>query len=97
MAHSTDATFGAWQTDRPTTGLGRLEGTACTAGVRDARVHDARHTAGTLLIEQGVHPRVVMEILGHSDLQLTQRYTHASTAMAAEAAERMNRALWGTN
>jgi integrase len=66
------------------------------AGVRDARVHDARHTAGTLLIEQGVHPRVVMEILGHSDLRLTQRYTHASSAMAADAAERMNRALWGT-
>jgi integrase len=65
------------------------------AGVRDARVHDARHTAGTLLIEQGVHPRVVMEILGHSDLRLTQRYTHASSAMAADAAERMNRALWG--
>ena len=29
------------------------------AGVRDARVHGARHTAATLLIEQGVHIRVV--------------------------------------
>jgi integrase len=67
-----------------------------SAGVRDGRVHDARHTAGTLLIEHGVHPRVVMEILGHSDLRLTQRYTHASSAMAADAAERMDRALWGT-
>ncbi len=28
------------------------------AGVREARLHDARHTAGTLLIEQGVHIRV---------------------------------------
>jgi len=30
--------------------------------VRDARVHDARHTAATLLIEQGVHIRVVQEV-----------------------------------
>jgi len=37
------------------------------AGVRDARVHDARHTAATLLPAQGVDQRVVMEILGHSD------------------------------
>ncbi|WP_425563942.1 tyrosine-type recombinase/integrase [Nonomuraea longicatena] len=40
--------------------------------VRDARVHDARHTAGTLLIEQRVHVRTVPEILGHSNIRLTQ-------------------------
>jgi integrase len=34
------------------------------AGVRDGRLHDARHTAATLLIEQGVHIRVVQEC-GH--------------------------------
>jgi integrase len=36
------------------------------AGVRDGRLHDARHTAGSLLVEQGVHIRVVQEILGHA-------------------------------
>ncbi|MER6514669.1 tyrosine-type recombinase/integrase [Nonomuraea sp. NPDC001636] len=36
------------------------------AGVRDVRVHDARHTAATLPIEQGVHIRVVQEILCHT-------------------------------
>lgn len=32
------------------------------------RFHDLRHTCATLLLAQGVHPRVVMEILGHSRL-----------------------------
>src|SRR4051794_2241355 len=34
------------------------------AGVRDVRLHDSRHTAATLLLAAGVHPRVVMELLG---------------------------------
>ena len=33
--------------------------------VREVRLHDGRHTAATLLLSEGVHPRVVMEILGH--------------------------------
>jgi len=65
------------------------------AGVRDARVHDGRHTAGTLLMEQGVHVRTVMEVLGHSDLRLTQRYTHVASPAAKDAAARMGAALWG--
>jgi integrase len=46
------------------------------SGVRDARLHDARHTAATLLLAQGVDQRVVMEILGHSQISMTTRYTH---------------------
>ena len=65
------------------------------AGVRDARVHDGRHTAATLLLEYGVDVRVVMEILGHSGLRVTMRYTHIATPMAQEAARRMGEALWG--
>jgi site-specific recombinase XerD len=45
------------------------------AGVHDARLHDARHTAATLLLEQGVDIRVIQEILGHSTLAVTKRYT----------------------
>lgn len=66
-----------------------------SAGVRDARVHDGRHTAGTLLIEMGVHVRTVQEILGHSDIRLTQRYTHVATPMAEDGMQRMGKALWG--
>lgn len=66
------------------------------ADVRDARVHDGRHTAATLLIEVGVHPRTVMEILGHSDIRLMQRYTHVASPMARDGMRRQGAALWGT-
>ena len=61
----------------------------------DARVHDARHTAATLLIEQGVHIRVVQEILGHTRVTTTERYTHVATLQMRDASERMGEALWG--
>ena len=65
------------------------------AEVRDARVHDARHTAATLLIEQGVHIRVVQEVLGHTRVTTTERYTHVATLQMKDASERIGEALWG--
>ena len=65
------------------------------ADLRDARVHDARHTAATLLLDQGVSVRVVQEILGHSQLSQTERYTHVTRALSRHAADRMSEALWG--
>lgn len=64
------------------------------ARIRDARPHDARHTAATLLLEQGVDIRVVQEILGHASLAVTKRYTHLTDKLADDAAERMGSALW---
>jgi site-specific recombinase XerD len=65
------------------------------AGIRDARVHDARHTAATLLLAQGVDQRVVMEILGHSQISMTSKYAHVLPQVMTDAAERIGRALWG--
>jgi integrase len=67
------------------------------AGVRDVRVHDGRHTAGTLLVDQGVHIRVIQEILGHSDVRVTERYTHVASPAIRDAAGRMGAALWGSD
>ncbi|HZO64502.1 MAG TPA: tyrosine-type recombinase/integrase [Kribbellaceae bacterium] len=64
------------------------------AGVRDGRLHDARHTAGTLLIEQGVHIRVVQEILGHTRVTTTERYTHVASPQVRDASERLGAVLW---
>ena len=66
-----------------------------TAGIRQVRVHDARHTAATLLLAQGVDQRVVMEILGHSQISMTSRYAHVVPQLMTDAAERIGRALWG--
>ena len=47
------------------------------AQVRPARLHDARHTAASLLLQQGVPARVAMEILGPSQISLTLgTYSH---------------------
>jgi integrase len=64
------------------------------AGVREIRLHDGRHTAATLLLAEGVHPRVVMEVLGHAQMRTTtDTYSHVMPALAREAADRMGALL----
>src|ERR687886_1322368 len=64
------------------------------AGVRHVRLHDGRHTAATLLLSENVHPRVVMELLGHSQMRTTMDiYSHVMPALAREAADRMSTLL----
>ncbi|WP_176733595.1 tyrosine-type recombinase/integrase [Micromonospora peucetia] len=46
------------------------------ANVRDARLHDARHTAATMLLALGVPTRAVMEVMGWSQMAMTTRYQH---------------------
>lgn len=66
------------------------------AGVREVRLHDGRHTAATLLLSEGVHPRVVMELLGHAQMRTTtDTYSHVMPALAKEAAAKMGTALCG--
>jgi integrase len=65
------------------------------AGVREIRLHDGRHTAATLLLAEGAHPRVVMEVLGHAQMRTTtDTYSHVLPALGRDAADRMGRALW---
>jgi len=65
------------------------------AGVRDVRLHNGRHTAATLLLSEGVHPPVVMEVLGHAQMRTTtDTYSHVMPALGRDAADRMGRALW---
>jgi integrase len=66
------------------------------AGVRDPRLHDARHTAATLLLTQGVPARVAMQILGHSQIRLTHLLVRRAGARHRGGAARRQRPL-GTN
>jgi hypothetical protein len=67
------------------------------AGVRDGRLHDARHTAATRLIAQGGHIRVVQEILGHARVTTTERHTHVASPQVRDASALIGAALWGSN
>ena len=65
------------------------------ADVRVVRLHDGRHMAATLLLSEGVHPRVVMEVLGHAQMRTTtDTYSHVMPALGRDAADRMGSALW---
>ena len=64
------------------------------AGVRRIRFHDLRHTCASLLLAQGVPPRVVMDVLGHSQFSITMDlYSHVMPSALREAAAAMDRAL----
>ncbi|MFI9004906.1 tyrosine-type recombinase/integrase [Streptomyces sp. NPDC053541] len=67
---------------------------AKNAGLRVVRLHDARHGTATLLTAAGVPPRVVMEILGHSQIAVTMNvYTHVVQDTQREAVSHMDRLL----
>ena len=60
------------------------------------RLHDSRHFAASLLLAQGIHPRTVMEILGHSDISVTMNtYSHVVPELMREAAEKIDAAFGG--
>lgn len=65
------------------------------AGLPRLRPHDLRHTAATLLLEAGIHPKVVQEMLGHSSITLTlDTYSHVTPRLHQEAASAMQGILF---
>ncbi len=56
------------------------------AGLPTMRFHDLRHSAATLLLGQGTHPKIVAEMLGHSRIGTTMDlYSHVTPTMQREA------------
>ena len=64
------------------------------AGVRDARLHDARHTAATVLLLVGVPERAVMDFMGWSQASMTKRYQHVTAVIRDDIARRLDGFLW---
>jgi integrase len=63
-------------------------------GLPDIRFHDLRHTHATLLLAAGVHPKVVQERLGHSQISLTlDTYSHVIPSLQTEAADQFEEIL----
>lgn len=64
------------------------------AGLPRVSFHALRHSYASLLLAQGVHPRIVMEMLGHSQISLTMNtYSHVIPALQREAAEQVDALL----
>ena len=67
------------------------------ASLPPMRFHDLRHSAATFLLSMGVHPKVVQEILGHSNISMTMdTYSHVLPSMQIDAMDKIND-LFGRN
>jgi integrase len=65
-----------------------------TAGLPPIHFHDLRHTAATLMLVQGVHPKVVSEMLGHASISITlDLYSHVLPNMQRDATAAIDRLL----
>ena len=63
-------------------------------GLQGIRLHDARHTHASLMLKQGVHPKIVQERLGHSTIAITlDTYSHVAPGLQQAAADRFDQVL----
>lgn len=66
------------------------------AGVRDARLHDARHTAATTLLLLGVSERGVIDMMGWSTGKMTLVYQHITDSVRKDVAAKVGGFSWGS-
>lgn len=67
---------------------------AARAHVKVIRLHDARHTHASLMLKQGIHPKIVQERLGHASIQITlDTYSHVTPGLQAAAAAKFDEGL----
>lgn len=64
------------------------------AGVRDGRLHDARHTAATVLLVLGVPERTVMSVMGWASTSMAARYQHVTDPIRRDVASRVGGLIW---
>ena len=61
------------------------------AGLPHIRFHDLRHSHATLLLKDGIHPKIVSERLGHANIGITlDTYSHVLPGLQEKAAERFD-------
>jgi hypothetical protein len=68
-----------------------FEAARIAVGRPDLHFHDLRHTYASWLVQSGVHLRAVQELLGHSTLTMTQRYSHLAPEHLRDAVRTMER------
>lgn len=71
---------------------------ARSLGLDGIRLHDLRHAHATLMLRQGVHPKIVSERLGHSSVAITlDTYSHVLPGLQEAAARRFEEGLQGAS
>ncbi|HLL63769.1 MAG TPA: tyrosine-type recombinase/integrase, partial [Propionibacteriaceae bacterium] len=60
-------------------------------------LHDARHTAATVLLVLGVPERTVMDVMGWSSTAMAARYQHVTDPIRREVASRVGGLLWASS
>ena len=64
------------------------------AGLPSIRFHDLRHTAATVMLGRGVHPKIASEMLGHATVGITlDTYSHVTETMQRAAIGAIEAAL----
>ena len=64
---------------------------AYKVGLKGIRFHDARHAHASIMLKQGVHPKIVQERLGHASIQVTlDIYSHVAPGLQQSAAKRFD-------
>lgn len=59
------------------------------ANISDFRFHDLRHTFASKMVMAGVDLYTVKELMGHSSIQMTERYSHLAPEHKASSVERL--------
>jgi integrase len=75
-------------------GQAGLGGEEVAGWERDAHLHDARHTAATVLLILGVPTSTVMAIMGWSSASMAARYQHQIDAIRRDVAQQVGGLLW---
>ncbi len=79
---------------RPNTVSRAFEKLARTLGFQGIRFHDLRHAHATLMLRQGIHPKIVSERLGHRSVAITlDIYSHVLPGLQEAAAHRFEEGL----
>jgi integrase len=66
------------------------------ADLKGFRVYDLRHTMATLLLAEGINPKIVSERLGHASVVLTlDTYSHILPDMQKDATSKLGEVLFG--
>ena len=85
--------FSTWESKplRPDTVTRAWQNIATRADVKVIWLHDARHTYASLMLKQGIHPKIVQERLGHATIAVTlDTYSHVAPGLQEAAAERFD-------